>query len=107
MATHGVGLGPPRLRVEQRFAQNSVGPTTIKEQRNKGFLVSIKGDVYTVQDFSGRFVQVCVDENMEVVRFVVSGERVEMQLPPDHRAIAMKPSQKDECITSDTVCSSA
>ena len=31
--------------------------------RNKGFLVSIKGDVDTVHDFSGRFDQFRVDEN--------------------------------------------
>lgn len=74
--------------VEGGLAQDSVNPTTLK-----GILVSIKGDVYMMQDLSGRFVQFRMDQKTQRERLVVPGERVEVQLSPDHRAIAIKPAQ--------------
>jgi hypothetical protein len=76
----GAGLG---------HAQNPAAATITY----KGVLVTIKGDVYTVQDLSGRFVQFRVDKNTQRERLIVPGERVEVQLTPDHRAIAIKPVQ--------------
>jgi hypothetical protein len=59
----------------------------------RGVLTIIKGDVYTMQDLSGRFVQFRVDKNTQRERMVVPGERIEVQLSPDHRAVSIKPSQ--------------
>jgi hypothetical protein len=65
-----------------------VGTTTIK-----GVLTNIKGDVYMMQDLFGRFVQFRVDKDTQRERLVVPGERIEVQLSSDHRAIAIKPTQ--------------
>ncbi len=64
------------------------GATTVK-----GVLTSIKGDVYVMQDLSGRFVQFHVDKNTQRERLVVPGERIEVQLSPDRRAISIKPAR--------------
>lgn len=74
--------------VSDLAAQPSPGSTTIK-----GVLTSIKGDVYMMQDLSGRFVQFRVDKNTQRERLVVPGERIEVQLSPDHRALTIKPTQ--------------
>lgn len=65
-----------------------VGATTIK-----GVLTIIKGDVYTMQDLSGRFVQFRVDKNTQRDRPVVPGERIEVQLSSDRLALSIKPVQ--------------
>lgn len=59
----------------------------------KGVLTIIKGDVYTMQDLSGRFVQFRVDQSTQRERLVVPGERIEIQLSPDGRALSIKPVQ--------------
>ncbi len=59
----------------------------------QGVLTIIKGDVYTMRDLFGRFVQFRVDKNTRRERLMVPGERVEVQMTPDHRAIAIKPIQ--------------
>jgi len=64
------------------------GTTTIK-----GVLTIIKGDVYTMQDLSGRFVQFRVDKNTQRERLVVPGERIEVQLSPYRLALSIKPAQ--------------
>jgi hypothetical protein len=74
--TYGLAQGP------------GAGTTTLK-----GVLTIIKGDVYTMQDLSGRFVQFRVDKNTQRERLVVPGERIEVQLSPDHRALTIKPTQ--------------
>lgn len=58
----------------------------------KGVLISIKGDVYLMQDLSGRFVTFHVDTNTQRQRLVVPGERIEVQLSPAQRAISIKPA---------------
>ena len=59
----------------------------------KGVLTSIKGDLYLMQDLSGRFVQFRVDKSTQRERVVVPGERIEVQLSPDGRALSIKPVQ--------------
>lgn len=59
----------------------------------KGVLASIKGDVYLMQDLSGRFVQFRVDKHTQRERVVVPGERIEVQLASDHRALSLKPAR--------------
>lgn len=68
------------------IAQPNPSTTTIK-----GVLTSIKGDAYLLQDLSGRFVQFRVDKNTQRERLVVPGERIEVQLSSDHRALTIKP----------------
>jgi hypothetical protein len=46
-----------------------------------------------MQDLSGRFVQFRVDKNTQRERLVVPGERIEVQLSPDRRALTIKPTQ--------------
>ena len=62
------------------------GTTTIQ-----GVLTIIKGDVYTMQDRSGRFVQFRVDKNTQRERLVVPGERVEVQMSANSLALSIKP----------------
>lgn len=64
------------------------GTTTIK-----GVLTSIKGDVDLMQDLAGRFVQFRVGKNTQRERVVIPGERIEVQLSPDRRALSIKPLQ--------------
>ena len=65
-----------------------VGTITIK-----GVLLIIKGDVYTMQDLSGRFVRFHVNKNTQRERLIVPGEHIEVQLSPDNRAVSIKPAQ--------------
>ncbi|MDO9116555.1 MAG: hypothetical protein Q7U39_01240 [Nitrospira sp.] len=59
----------------------------------RGVLISIKGDVYLMQDLSGRFVTFHADANTQRQRLVVPGERIEVQVSTTQRAISIKPAQ--------------
>ena len=69
-------------------AQPTISPTTVK-----GDLLTIKGDTYLLRDLSGVLRRIKVDKNTEKERFVVPGEKIEVQVSPDGRAISIKPVQ--------------
>lgn len=46
-------------------------------------LTGIEGDVYLMQDSSGRWVEAYVDKSTQRERLVVPGESIEVQLSPD------------------------
>ena len=62
-------------------------------QTIKGDLLSIKGDVYLVKDISGRFVYLRVDKNTKRERMLVPGERIEADVIPGERVIALRPGK--------------
>ena len=60
------------LVVPSAMAQVDTSSQTIK-----GDLLSIKGDVYSVKDISGRLVYLHVDKNTKRERLLVPGEKIE------------------------------
>lgn len=62
-------------------------------QTIKGDLVSIKGDVYLVKDISGRFVYLRIDKNTKRERLLVPGEKIEADVIPGERVIALRPAK--------------
>jgi hypothetical protein len=62
-------------------------------QTIKGDLLSIKGDVYLVKDISGRFVYLRVDKNTKRERLLVPGEKIEADVIPGERVIALRPAK--------------
>lgn len=70
------------------LAQMDASPHTIK-----GDLLSIKGDVYVVKDISGRLVYLHVDKNTKRERMLVPGEKIEADVVPGERVVALRPSK--------------
>jgi hypothetical protein len=62
-------------------------------QTIKGDLLSIKGDLYLVKDISGRFVYLRVDKNTKRERLLVPGEKIEADVIPGERVIALRPGK--------------
>lgn len=69
-------------------AQPAASPQVIK-----GELLSIKGEVYLVRDVFGRLVRLRVNKDTKRERLVVPGEKVEVEMMPDGRALSIKPVQ--------------
>ena len=67
------------------MAQLETSPQTIK-----GDLLSIKGDVYVVKDISGRLVLLRVDKNTKRERLLVPGEKIEADVVPGERVVALR-----------------
>ena len=76
------------LVVPSAMAQLDTSPQTIK-----GDLLSTKGDVYLVKDISGRFVYLHVDKNTKRDRMLVPAERIEADVIPGERVIALRPGK--------------
>jgi hypothetical protein len=53
----------------------------------------IKGDLYLVKDISGRFVYLRVDKNTKRERLLVPGEKIEADVIPGERVIALRPGK--------------
>jgi hypothetical protein len=69
-------------------AQPAASPQVIK-----GDLLSIKGEVYVVRDIFGRLVRLRVNKDTKRERLVVPGEKVEVEMMPDGRALSIKPAK--------------
>lgn len=69
-------------------AQPAASPQVIK-----GDLLSIKGEVYVVRDVFGRLVRLRVNKETKRERLVVPGEKVEVEMMPDGRALSIKPAK--------------
>jgi len=76
------------LVVPSAMAQLDTSSQTIK-----GDLLSIKGDVYLVKDISGRLVYLQVDKNTKRERLLVPGEKIEADVIPGERVIALRPGK--------------
>jgi hypothetical protein len=76
------------LVVSSAMAQLDTSSQTIK-----GDLLSIKGDVYLVKDISGRLVYLHVDKNTKRERLLVPGEKIEADVIPGERVIALRPAK--------------
>jgi hypothetical protein len=76
------------LVVPGTMAQLETSPQTIK-----GDLLSIKGDVYVVKDISGRLVYLHIDKNTKRERMLVPGERIEADVIPGERVVALRPAK--------------
>lgn len=70
------------------FAQADMSPQTIK-----GDLLSIKGDVYVIKDILGRLVYLHVDKNTKRERLLVPGEKIEADVIPGERVVALRPAR--------------
>ena len=62
-------------------------------QTVKGELLAINGEEYVIRDSFGRFVRLRVDKETKKIRVMLLGEKVEAQVWPNGRAIAIKPAQ--------------
>lgn len=67
------------------LAQADTSPQTIK-----GDLLSIKGDVYLIKDIMGRLVYLHVDKNTKRERLLVPGEKIEADVVPGERVVALR-----------------
>ena len=72
---------------------SAMSQVEMSSQTIKGDLLSIKGDVYLVKDISGRLVYLHVDKNTKRERVVVPGERIEADVIPGERVIALRPGK--------------
>lgn len=65
----------------------------IASQTIKGDLLTIKGDIYVVKDIFGRLVFLRIDKNTKRERLLVPGEKIEAEVIPGVRVVALKPAQ--------------
>ena len=71
------------------FAQPEMTPqVTIR-----GDLLSIKGDEYLIKDMFGRNVYLRVDKNTQRERMLVPGEKIEADVTPDQKVLALRLSK--------------
>ena len=80
------------------FSLSLVGPSAMAQlekslQTIKGDLLSIKGDVYVIKDVSGRFVYLQVDKTTKRERLLVPGEKIEADVIPGDRVVALRPGK--------------
>lgn len=68
-------------------AQPAIPPMTVR-----GDLLAIKGDTYVVRDISGVLRHLRVDKDTKKDRLIVPGERIEVQMTFDGRALSIKPA---------------
>ena len=76
------------LIVPSAMAQVETSPLTIK-----GDLLSIKGDVWVIKDIFGRLVYLHVDKTTQRERFLVLGQKIEADVIPDVRVVALRPTK--------------
>lgn len=68
------------------FAQSEMFPQTTV----KGDLLSINGDMYLIKDIFGRLVYLRVDKNTKRERMLVPGEKIEADVTPGQRVLALR-----------------
>jgi len=68
------------------FAQTELSPQTTV----KGDLLSINGDRYLIKDIFGRLVYLRVDKNTKRERVLVPGEKIEADVTPGQRVLALR-----------------
>jgi len=76
------------ILVSGAFAQVEMSVQTIK-----GDLLSIKGDLYVIKDIFGRLVYLHIDKDTKRDRPVVPGEKIEADVVPGERVIALRPGK--------------
>lgn len=69
-------------------AQPAIPPLTVR-----GDLLTIKGDTHVVRDISGLLRHLSGDTDTKKERLIVPGERIEVQLSSDSRALSIRPVQ--------------
>jgi hypothetical protein len=62
-------------------------------QTIKGDLLSIKGDLYVIKDIFGRLVYLHIDKDTKRDRPMVPGEKIEADVIPGERVIALRPGK--------------
>src|SRR5258705_12986525 len=61
---------------------------------DQGRSVVLKGDMYFIKEISGRFMyDLNVDKNMQRDRFLVLGRKIEADVIPDVRVVALRPAK--------------
>jgi hypothetical protein len=54
---------------------------------------AIQGEVYVLRDVTGRFLRVRVDKDTKKVRPLVTGEKIEVQVSRNGRALSIMPTE--------------
>ena len=70
------------------IAQPAIVPQTIT-----GDLLTIKGNIYVVKDIFGRLVFLHIDKNTKRERLLIPGEKIEAEVIPGKRVVALQPAQ--------------
>lgn len=70
--------------------QGALAQLEMSSQTIKGDLLSIQGDIYVVKDMFGRFVFLHVDKNTKRERLLVPGEKIEADVIPGERVVAVR-----------------
>jgi hypothetical protein len=73
------------------LVQISAGQPAISPRTIRCDLLMIKGDTYIVREISGVLRHLRVDMNTKKDRLIVPGEKIEVQVSPDGRALSIKP----------------
>jgi len=73
--------------VPSPMAQSEIVAQTIK-----GDLLTIKGDIYVVKDIFGRLVFLHIDKHTKTTRLLVPGEKIEADVIPGERVVALRPA---------------
>jgi hypothetical protein len=74
------------------LAQSAPPSQTLKgELSAKQF--TVQGEVYVLREVAGRFVRVRVDKDTKKVRPLLAGEKVEVQMSQDGRALSLMPTE--------------
>jgi len=55
--------------------------------------VVFKGDVYVIKDISGSVMYLHVDKTTQRERFLVLGQKIEADVIPDVRVVALRPTK--------------
>jgi len=55
--------------------------------------VVFKGDVYVIKDISGSVMYLHVDKTTQRERFLVPGQKIEADVIPDVRVVALRPTK--------------
>ena len=72
--------------IPDAFAQ----PETAPQVTIRGDLLSIKGDGYLIKDIVGRLVYLRVDKNTKRERMLVLGEKIEADITPGQKVLALR-----------------
>jgi hypothetical protein len=68
-------------------------PEVTPQTTIRGDLLSIKGEVYLIKDIFGRLVYLRVDKNTKRERLLVPGEKIEADVIPGQRVLALRLSK--------------
>ncbi len=62
-------------------------------QTIRGDLLSIKDNIYVVKDHFGRLVFLHIDKNTKRERLLIPGEKIEAEVIPGERVVALRPAK--------------